>query len=191
MTTEDQYKLATDSLNGRLFVPYQREGVQWMLGMENQSDGPKGGFLCDEMGLGKTVQLISTMLGNPQSRTLIIVPKSIITQWHEEIQKFAPNLTVNIYDGNERKVCSDSHITIAPYTLLTIKGAEVGAPTPLHYMTWDRVILDEGHEIRNKSSKLFKSVCRLRTNIKWIVTGTPVTIHLIFVLKRHTLLNKY
>ena len=174
MTTEDQYKLATDSLNGRLFVPYQREGVQWMLGMENQSDGPKGGFLCDEMGLGKTVQLISTMLGNPQSRTLIIVPKSIITQWHEEIQKFAPNLTVNIYDGNERKVCSDSHITIAPYTLLTIKGAEVGAPTPLHYTTWDRVILDEGHEIRNKSSKLFKSVCRLRTDIKWIVTGTPV-----------------
>jgi SNF2 family DNA or RNA helicase len=67
MTTEDQYKLATDSLNGRLFVPYQREGVQWMLGMENQSDGPKGGFLCDEMGLGKTVQLISTMLGNPKA----------------------------------------------------------------------------------------------------------------------------
>lgn len=174
MTTEDQYKLATDSLNGRLFVPYQREGVQWMLGMENQSDGPKGGFLCDEMGLGKTVQLISTILGNPQSRTLIIVPKSIITQWHEEIQKFAPNLTVNIYDGIERKVCSDAHITIAPYTLLTIKGAEVGAPTPLHYTSWDRVILDEGHEIRNKSSKLFKSVCRLRADIKWIVTGTPV-----------------
>jgi hypothetical protein len=44
MTTEDQYKLATNTLNGRLFVPYQREGVQWMLGMENQSDGPKGGF---------------------------------------------------------------------------------------------------------------------------------------------------
>jgi SNF2 family DNA or RNA helicase len=39
---------------------------------------------------------------------------------------------------------------------------------------WDRVILDEAHEIRNKKSKLFKSVCRLQTQIKWIVTGTPV-----------------
>ena len=104
MTTEDQYKLATDSLNGRLFVPYQREGVQWMLGMENQSDGPKGGFLCDEMGLGKTVQLISTILGNPRDRTLIVVPKSIITQWRDEINTFAPNLSVNVYDGPDRKI---------------------------------------------------------------------------------------
>ena len=79
MTIDDQYTLATDSLNGRLFIPNQREGVRWMLGMENQESGPKGGFLCDEMGLGKTVQLVSTMLGNPQKRTLIIVPKSIIT----------------------------------------------------------------------------------------------------------------
>ena len=174
MTIEDQYTLATDSLNGRLFIPYQREGVRWMLGMENQESGPKGGFLCDEMGLGKTVQLISTILGNPQNRTLIIVPKSIITQWHEEIQKFAPNLTVNIYDGADRKVCQNADITIAPYTLLTVKGAEGGAPTPLHYTKWGRIILDEAHEIRNKSSKLFKSVCRLKTEIKWIVTGTPV-----------------
>ena len=174
MTIENQYTLATDSLNGRLFIPYQREGVRWMLGMENQESGPKGGFLCDEMGLGKTVQLISTILGNPQHRTLIIVPKSIITQWHEEIQKFAPNLIVNIYDGADRKVCQNADITIAPYTLLTVKGAEGGAPTPLHYTKWGRIILDEAHEIRNKSSKLFKSVCRLKTEIKWIVTGTPV-----------------
>jgi len=174
MKIEDQYTLATKTLNGRLFVPYQCDGVRWMLSMEGQESGPKGGFLCDEMGLGKTVQLISTILGNPQHRTLIIVPKSIITQWHEEIQKFAPNLIVNIYDGADRKVCQNADITIAPYTLLTVKGAEGGAPTPLHYTKWGRIILDEAHEIRNKSSKLFKSVCRLKTEIKWIVTGTPV-----------------
>jgi hypothetical protein len=169
MTTESKY-----TLNGRLIGPYQKEGVQWMFGMEHQESGPKGGFLCDEMGLGKTVQLLATILANPQPRTLIIVPKSIITQWHEEIGKFAPELSVNIYDGPERKVNEMTDITIAPYTVLTVKGGGVDALTPLHHMKWDRVILDEGHEIRNKSSKLFKSVCRLRTDIKWIVTGTPV-----------------
>ena len=87
MKIEDQYNLAKTGLNGRLFVPYQREGVLWMLTMENQQSGPKGGFLCDEMGLGKTVQLVSTMLGNPQKRTLIIVPKSIITQSANFIHK--------------------------------------------------------------------------------------------------------
>jgi|TARA_B110000977_G_scaffold13286_1_gene16817 SNF2 family DNA or RNA helicase len=169
MTIEDQYNLAKNTLNGRLFSPYQREGVLWMLTMENQTSGPKGGFLCDEMGLGKTVQLVSTMLGNPKPRTLIIVPKSIITQWVEEINRFAPSITINVFDGPGRKIDTVSDVTIAPYTILSVE-----TKTPLHMTTWDRVILDEAHEIRNKKSKLFKSVCRLHTQIKWIVTGTPV-----------------
>ena len=161
-------------LNGRLIGPYQREGVEWMLGLEKQRDGPKGGFLCDEMGLGKTVQLLTTMLGNPKPRTLIIVPKSIITQWRDEISKFTPRLSINIYDGPDREIYDTCDITIAPYTVLTVKGGGVDALTPLHHFKWDRVILDEAHEIRNRRSKLFKSVNRLDTDIRWIVTGTPV-----------------
>lgn len=159
-----------EGLNGRLFAPYQHDGVKWMLGMEGQESGPKGGFLCDEMGLGKTVQLVATMLGNPKPRTLIIVPKSIITQWSEEIAKFAPGLQVAVFDGPNRVLDKTADVTLAPYTLLVTKEGT----TPLHMVQWDRVILDEAHEIRNKGSKLFKSVCRLRTQIKWLVTGTPV-----------------
>ena len=167
----EQYALATANLKGRLFVPYQRDGVRWMLGMEGQTSGPKGGFLCDEMGLGKTVQLISVMLGNPRDRTLIIVPKSIITQWRDELNKFAPQLSVHVYDGPERTIDKHAKVTIAPYTLLSDRKSDT---TPLHHVSWDRVILDEAHEIRNKQSKTFKSVCELRTDIKWLVTGTPV-----------------
>jgi len=163
----EQYALATASLKGRLFAPYQRDGVRWMLGMEGQTSGPKGGFLCDEMGLGKTVQLISVMLGNPRDRTLIIVPKSIIMQWRDELNKFAPQVSVHVYDGPKRTINKHAKVTIAPYTLLS-------DTTPLHHVSWDRVILDEAHEIRNKQSKTFKSVCELRTEIKWLVTGTPV-----------------
>ena len=167
----EQYALATTNLKGRLFAPYQRDGVRWMLGMEGQTSGPKGGFLCDEMGLGKTVQLISVMLGNPRDRTLIIVPKSIITQWRDELNKFAPQLSVHVYDGPERTIDKHAKVTIAPYTLLSDRKSDT---TPLHRVLWDRVILDEAHEIRNKQSKTFKSVCELRTDIKWLVTGTPV-----------------
>jgi len=173
MTIEEQYTHAKNTLNGRLFAPYQREGVLWMLTMERQQSGPKGGFLCDEMGLGKTIQLIATMLGNPQKRTLLIVPKSIITQWVEEIAKFAPTLTVGVFDGPGRKL-GNHDVTITPYSLLSAKGEKADAVTPLHRVQWDRVMLDEAHEIRNKSSKLSKSVCRLQAGIKWIVTGTPV-----------------
>jgi SNF2 family DNA or RNA helicase len=173
MSIEEQYNRAKNTLNGRLFAPYQREGVLWLLSMENQTSGVRAGILADEMGLGKSIQLIATMLGNPKPRTLIIVPKSIITQWSEEIKRFAPNLTINIFDGPERRI-READVTLAPYTLLTTKGEKADVKTPLHMVQWDRVILDEAHEIRNKKSKLFKSVCRLQTQIKWIVTGTPV-----------------
>jgi SNF2 family DNA or RNA helicase len=174
MSVEGQYSRAKNTLNGRLFSPYQHEGVMWMLNMENQESGPKGGFLCDEMGLGKTVQLVATILGNPKPRTLIVVPKSIITQWVEEIHRFAPDLKVHVFDGPGRKMNYSCDITIAPYTVMTVKGAENGGVTPLHNVQWSRVILDEAHEIRNSGSKLCKSTCRLRSGIKWIVTGTPV-----------------
>ncbi len=167
MKIEEQYNRAKDRLNGRLFAPYQREGVLWMLTMENQTSGPKGGFLCDEMGLGKTVQMVSTMLGNIKRRTLIVVPKSIITQWVNEIKKFAPQLSVHVFDGPKRHL-KEADIVIAPYSLLSTPE-ETNSQTHL-----GSGHIDEAHEIRNKSSRLFKSVCRLKTDIKWIVTGTPV-----------------
>lgn len=168
MKIEQQYNRAKDNLNGRLFVPYQREGVLWMLTMENQDSGPKGGFLCDEMGLGKTVQMVSTMLGNPKKSTLIVVPKSIITQWVNEIKKFAPQMSVHVYDGPNRTL-KEADVVITPYSLLSTHIDSV-----IHKKPWDRIILDEAHEIRNKKSKLFKSVNRVKADIKWIVTGTPV-----------------
>lgn len=168
MKIEEQYNHAKDKLNGRLFAPYQREGVLWMLTMENQTSGPRGGFLCDEMGLGKTVQMVSTILGNPQENTLIVVPKSIITQWVNEIKKFAPQLSVHVFDGPTRSL-KEADITIMPYSLLTNKDI-----IDVHSISWNRIILDEAHEIRNKRSNLFKSVCKIKADIKWIVTGTPV-----------------
>lgn len=96
METE-AYKLATSKLQGRLIAPYQREGVLWMLMRELGKSSVKGGFLCDEMGLGKTVQIISVILGNPNKKTLIVVPKSIVNQWKEELAKFAPGVRVAVF----------------------------------------------------------------------------------------------
>ena len=172
------YKRATSTLKGRLIAPYQREGVLWLLWRELANSGPKGGFLCDEMGLGKTVQTIATILGNPQKRTLIVVPKSIVTQWSEEIENFAPHLKVGIHDGpNRTRNPSDLlkyDVVISPYSVMVEKGKPKGEPTVLHLLNWGRIILDEGHEIRNARSKLSTSVRNLRGRIRWVLSGTPV-----------------
>jgi len=174
----EAYRLATSSLNGRLIAPYQREGVLWMLLRELGKSAVRGGFLCDEMGLGKTVQLIATILGNPGKKTLIIVPKSIVIQWGEEIVKFAPKLKVVLFDGPARKltkeIFEETDIVIAPYSVMIKKGKPKGFPTEMHQFNWGRVILDEGHEIRSSSSKIYASAKTLLSEIRWIVSGTPV-----------------
>lgn len=174
----EAYKLAVKSLKGRLIAPYQREGVLWMLMRELKQTSVRGGFLCDEMGLGKTVQIISTILGNPDKKTLIIVPKSIVNQWYEELEKFAPQLSVHMFDGADREmtleIFEESDVVIAPYSVMIKKGKPKGHPTEMRRFQWGRVVLDEGHEIRSASSKIHASMKTLRSNIRWVISGTPV-----------------
>tara|TARA_R110002073_G_scaffold59781_5_gene150281 strand:- start:8014 stop:9504 length:1491 start_codon:yes stop_codon:yes gene_type:complete len=174
LVVEKCYKTGTKKLRGRLIAPYQRDGVLWMLWRERHYTGPKGGFLCDEMGLGKTVQTITTMLGNPQKSTLIVTPKSIITQWKTEIDRFAPNMKVMLFDGPNRKTnFDDFDVVIAPYSLVYKKKGEPDE-TPLHSVHWNRIILDEAHEIRNIKSKMNISLSSMKSDIRWLLTGTPI-----------------
>ncbi len=159
-------------LKTRLIAPYQHEGVKWLVTRELAPSHP-GGFLCDEMGLGKTVQLIATMLANPKPRTLVVVPKSIVGQWCDEVKRFAPSLSTYAFDGAKCKLPDKlPEIVVAPYSVLPQRPG--GPICELLNIEWDRVILDEGHEIRNKKSKSHIACRALQAEIRWVVTGTPV-----------------
>lgn len=171
------FKVAIKNIKGRLNGRYQREGVYWLLNRELSGEGVPGGFLCDEMGLGKTIQIITAMVGNPQKSTLLVVPKSIVNQWAVEgFEKFAPHLRVKVHEGPNRSTdpsdFDDFDVVIAPYSVLITKGKS--DETVLHKRSWDRIVLDEGHEIRNPKSKIHKSICQLKVRIKWVLSGTPV-----------------
>lgn len=127
--------------------PYQTDGVAWMVQRE-QSDYP-GGFLCDEMGLGKTIQMIYTMKVNKVAKTLIIVPNSLVSQWETELERFGESAVVTTYSKFVRR-------------------------NEMMNQHWDRVILDEGHEIRTFKTKRFKHICQIPSTIRWVITGTPI-----------------
>jgi len=159
-------------LRTRLISPYQHDGLKWLVAREMAESHP-GGFLCDEMGLGKTVQLIATMLANPKPHTLVVVPKSIVGQWCSEIARFSPSLSVAAFDGAKRALPAKlPNVVIAPYSVLPQRPG--GPACPLLGVAWDRVILDEGHEIRNKKSKSHIACRALQAPIRWVVSGTPV-----------------
>jgi SNF2 family DNA or RNA helicase len=162
------HQKAMDAFKGRLIAPYQHDGVKWMVQRE-QSKDYSGGFLCDEMGLGKTVQTIATMLTNG-GKTLIICPRSVVPQWKAEIKRFS-NLTTCIWDRQTPNF-RDYDVVITTYAMIIPAGDR--DTTALHGAKWDRVVLDEAHEIRNKATKTFKSSVRLKAASRWLLTGTPV-----------------
>jgi DNA repair protein RAD5 len=41
-------------------------------------------------------------------------------------------------------------------------------------LTWDRIVLDEAHRIRNKKTKLHLAALTLEGRFRWCLTGTPL-----------------
>lgn len=87
-------------VTGATLKDYQLEGVEWMVSLDKNG---VSGILADEMGLGKTLQTIAfnahlRSLGHYQP-FLIVCPLSVLHNWIEEFQKFAPTIPVCMYHG--------------------------------------------------------------------------------------------
>ncbi len=182
------YNKALSQIKGRLDGHYQHEGVKWMLSKELQNDEPKGGILADEMGLGKTMQSITVMRGNPQP-TLIITMVGLVGQWRDALFTFGgikPIIVNCSYQGILPQDVGDSEHMVVLATYSCFQKARGQTPPCLHSQSWGRIVMDEGHIMRNKNTKLYQEVSRLSSLIKWILTGTPVqngTKDLISLLK--------
>ncbi len=80
---------------------YQRDGYRWLRTLDGYG---MGGILADDMGLGKTVQVLSYLLAMKQNGqtlpSLIVCPASLVLNWAEECQKFTPELSCVVVDGD-------------------------------------------------------------------------------------------
>lgn len=173
---QNAYKKALAGINGRLDGHYQHEGVHWMLNREFEEDIPKGGILADEMGLGKTMQAITIMQGNPKN-TLIITMVGLMGQWRDALISFGgfrPIIVNCSYTGilPVNTLQEDTMTILTTYSCFQNSKGKI--PPCLTTMNWGRIILDEGHIIRNKKTKLYQEISKLSSPIKWILTGTPI-----------------
>ena len=139
--------LADHSFKGNLIKPHQPAGVEWMF--QKELCNPAGGILCDDMGMGKTIQCLALICKSPK-KTLIVVPKSLLTQWKDAIEQNT-NLPYSIY--HKQKYNDDVIITLCTYNNV------LNLHCKLHTQNWGRIVLDEGHIIRNRKTKMFSSVC--------------------------------
>lgn len=162
---------------------YQRDGVEWCLNNELRDDPPcgvRGGFVADEMGLGKTILMIGVMIANILPRTLIVLPPVLIDQWVTQIFKTTGHNPL-VYHGAAKKNITiqqleSSRIVITSYSGISLSPQQTkdGIMTPLHSVSWSRVVFDEAHHLRNRKNTRFVGARMLQTDIRWLVSGTPV-----------------
>lgn len=162
--------------------PHQIEGVKWCLSNELDghaicSDGGvvRGGLIADEMGLGKTIQMIGVMLCNFKRHTLIVVPRALLEQWSSVFRTTTGHIAL-VYHGAEKKGVTLSKLKVAPVVITTygMVSTRKSGLSLLHKMKWDRVVFDEAHHIRNSKTKTHCGSLKLRANVRWLITGTPI-----------------
>lgn len=166
-------------LVGGTLKEYQLKGLQWMISLYNNN---LNGILADEMGLGKTIQTISLLtylveVKKQNGPFLVIVPLSTLTNWNLEFEKWAPALGKIVYKGppNARKQ-QQSQIRYGSFQVLLTTYEYIIKDRPvLSKIKWVHMIIDEGHRMKNASSKLSATLTQYyNTRYRLILTGTPL-----------------
>ncbi|MEZ6195682.1 MAG: DEAD/DEAH box helicase [Planctomycetota bacterium] len=150
--------------------PYQRAGLAWLRGLDELG---LGGCLADDMGLGKTIQTIAWLLGRRASARapfLLVVPRSLVGNWCDELGRFAPELAIHRHDGPDRDLdgARAGAVVITTYGILR-RDAE-----PLAASEFDAVVLDEAQAIKNPSSATARAARGLRAERRLALSGTPI-----------------
>ncbi|EJU03956.1 hypothetical protein DACRYDRAFT_87309 [Dacryopinax primogenitus] len=184
------------------FWQLKKTGKQVLATQTPQAEKPllgKGGIVADAMGLGKTLTMLSLILATKDeaisgfsNTTLIVVPLSVLSNWEEQIAEHITRgkLSMHIYHGGGRDVSETQlkkfDIVITTYqTVVSEMDKTNGGTGPSrkkrnakhHFLiSSGRIILDEGHTVRNPRALMSQAICSLEADRRWIVTGTPIDL---------------
>jgi len=144
------------------YLPFQKAGIEY-------GSKRKNVLIADEMGLGKTIQAIGILnLTENLKSVLVIVPASLKLNWKKEIEKWlVPNLTIGVATSKDGIPRTD--IVIINYDILKKYKERL-------LKSWDVVIIDECHYIKNAKTQRSKLVLEIGSlaDQRILLTGTPI-----------------
>jgi SNF2 family DNA or RNA helicase len=133
-------------------------------------------LIADEVGLGKTIEagmIMKELIAREEVKTvLILCPASLTLQWQEEMRdKFRLHFEVNKSVHNWAK-CDKIIASIDT------------AKNPKHMqqietIQWDLLLIDEAHKLKNKKTKAYKAMSKIRAQNRLFLTATPMQNSLI------------
>lgn len=177
----------------RQLKPFQLEGLAWMKEMEKIEW--KGGLLGDEMGLGKTIQAVSLIMSDYPAKqpSLVLVPPVALMQWQSEIKSYTDGtLKTFVFHGTNQKAKTITTKELKAYDVIMMsynslesmyRKQEKGfkrkngihkEQSVIHSIHFHRVLLDEAHSIKTRTTMTAKACFALQTTYRWCLTGTPL-----------------
>ncbi|KAK3326582.1 SNF2 family N-terminal domain-containing protein [Apodospora peruviana] len=177
----------------RQLKPFQLEGLAWMKAMEKTEW--KGGLLGDEMGLGKTIQAVSLIMSDWPAKkpSLVLVPPVALMQWMTEIDSYTDGtLKTLVFHGTNAKSKNLTIKDIKKYDVIIMsynslesmyrkqekgfkrKDGLFKEKSVVHQTEFHRVILDEAHSIKTRTTMTAKACFALKVTYRWCLTGTPL-----------------
>lgn len=196
-----QFEHSPDFLSGGTLHPYQLEGLNFLRFSWSKSTHV---ILADEMGLGKTIQSIAflaSLFEDNLTPYLVVAPLSTLRNWEREFATWAPRMNIVMYFGSAQareiirkyefyfpkekmkknkkaKHIQSSHqkkqprikfdVLLTSYEMINMDSAI------LKPIQWECMIVDEGHRLKNKDSKLFLQLKLFSTKHRVLLTGTPL-----------------
>ncbi|KAF3663132.1 CHD3-type chromatin-remodeling factor PICKLE [Capsicum annuum] len=194
-----QYERSPEFLSGGSLHPYQLEGLNFLRFAWSKQTHV---ILADEMGLGKTIQSIAflaSLFEEDISPHLVVAPLSTLRNWEREFATWAPQMNVVMYVGsaqaravireyefffpkNSNKIKKKKYgqtvgeskketkfdVLLTSYEMINMDSAS------LKPIKWECMIVDEGHRLKNKDSKLFSSLKQYSSRHRVLLTGTPL-----------------
>ncbi|KAJ3067223.1 hypothetical protein HDU98_009590 [Podochytrium sp. JEL0797] len=180
-STEDNLHVFDESpsyIKGKM-RDYQIQGLNWLISLHHNGIN---GILADEMGLGKTLQTISFLgylkhVEGIKGKHLIIVPKSTLHNWMSELKRWCPTLVPFLFHGDKEARASlikeylipgDFEVCVTSYEMCLLEKSA------MRKVTWECLVIDEAHRIKNENSSLSQIVREFNCRNRLLITGTPL-----------------
>ncbi|KAM3353374.1 hypothetical protein ACQJBY_024495 [Aegilops geniculata] len=175
--------MVSENVHNDALYDYQLQGLKWMF---DNFKSRRSVILADEMGLGKTVQVVSFLShiikgSFTTSPALVLAPKSILLQWKKEFDRWAHDLNIVVYQGdNDSRKCIQAHemyssegktlfdALVTSYEIIQIDKAV------LQKIKWSTIVIDEAHRLKKLDCNLASCLKKYSSEFRLLLTGTPL-----------------